>query len=168
MRFEADEPGALLESDTTADGKPVAWYVVCEAPCARSVSASGSYRVGGYGFHDSRVFRLPDDRAELSVEAEMESSSIAFPMALTIVGGVFASVGGMLALVGLSEEEQHRDGEDLIISGAVVGGAGFLVASVGVVMLLVDAENDESRARVAKRTLELPGGLALEPRGVTF
>jgi hypothetical protein len=80
----------------------------------------------------------------------MESSSIALPMAITIVGGVIAGVGGTLLLGGLAAEEQNRDGEELIVPGAIVGGVGTLIATVGVIMLLVDAENDESRVRVAQ------------------
>jgi hypothetical protein len=150
VRFAADERGALLESDSTADGRNVPWYVVCEAPCTRAVSTSGSFRVGGYGFHSSRLFRLPEDRNEIAINAEMERSSIALPMAVTIVGGVIAGVGGSMLLGGLAAEEQHRDGEDLIVTGSIVSGAGLFVATVGVILLLVNAEHDESRAHVAE------------------
>jgi len=81
----------------------------------------------------------------------MERSSIAFPMAITIVGGVVASIGGTMVLGGLSEEQNYRDGEDLITSGSVVGGVGLLVATIGVVMLIVESQHKESRAHVAKR-----------------
>ncbi|HVR19032.1 MAG TPA: hypothetical protein VMS65_05035, partial [Polyangiaceae bacterium] len=104
VRFKSDEPGAVLESDMTSDGKSVPWYVVCEAPCTSTVDRGGSFRVGGYGFHDSRFFRLSQERAEFAVDAEMERSSIAFPMAITIVGGVVASIGGSMVLSGWAEE----------------------------------------------------------------
>jgi hypothetical protein len=151
VRFRSDEPGAVLESDMTSDGKSVPWYVVCEAPCTSTVDKSGSFRVGGYGFHDSRLFRLPQERTEFAVDAEMERSSIAFPMAITIVGGVVAGIGGTMVLGGLSEEQNYRDGEDLITSGSIVGGVGLLVATIGVVMLIVESQHQESRAHVAKR-----------------
>jgi hypothetical protein len=151
VRFNSDEPGAVLESDTTSDGRSVAWYVVCEAPCTSRVDQGASFRVGGYGFHDSRLFRLPQERSEFAVAAEMERSSIAFPMAITIVGGVVASIGGSMVLSGWAEEQDYRDGEDLITTGSIVGGVGLLVATVGVVMLIVDSQHNESRAHVAKR-----------------
>ena len=168
VRFNADEEGALLEADTTADGRSVSWFMVCEAPCNSTVSTNGSFRVSGYGYHPSREFRLPEGKSEASVDAEMESSSIAVPMAITIVGGVAMSVGGWVFLMGLSAEQQHRDGDDLIQAGAIVGGIGVGIASIGAVILVVNSQNKESRARVTRRELELPGGMALGSRGVTF
>jgi hypothetical protein len=160
----------VLEADTTPDGRAVPWFMVCEAPCYSSVNANGSFRVAGYGFHPSRVFRLPEGRGEATVDAEMKSSSIAFPMAITIVGGVAASVGGWVFLMGLSAEQQHRDGDDLIQAGAIVGGIGIGIASIGAVILVINSQNKESRARVGQRAQELalPGGMALGSRGVTF
>ena len=119
-------------------------------PCSGTVSTSGAFRVAGYGFHPSRLFRLPDDRAQIAIDAEMENSSIALPMAITIVGGVVASIGGMMVLGAISAEEQNRDGEELLVPGAIVGGAGTLIATIGVIMLIVDAQHSESRAHVAK------------------
>jgi hypothetical protein len=170
VRFNADDVGAVLEADTTADGRSVPWFMVCEAPCSSIVNANGSFRVAGYGFHPSRVFRLPDGRSEASVDAEMTGSSIAFPMAITIVGGVVAAIGGWVFLTGLSQEEQHHNGEDLIRSGVIVGGIGVAITSIGAVILVINSQNKESRARVAKRApeLELPGGMALGSRGITF
>ena len=150
VRFKANEVGATLESDTTPDGKQSPWYVVCEAPCQRSVSTAGVFRVSGPGYHPSRMFRLPDDRAELSVEAEMESSSIAVPMAITIVGGVIASVGGLMALSGYAAQQNHEDGEEFIVPGVIIGGAGTVLATIGAILLIVEAQDDESRAHVAE------------------
>ncbi len=157
VRFNANEPGAVLESDATPDGRSAGWYVVCEAPCTGTVSKEGSFRVGGAGYHASRVFRLPEERNEFKVDAEMESSSVAVPMAITIVGGVIASAGGMMLLGGLVAEENHRDGEELILPGAIIGGAGAVIATIGVLMLVIDAQHDESKAHVAKAA-----------RGITF
>jgi hypothetical protein len=157
VRFQSDEPGALLESDTTPDGRRAGWYVVCEAPCDQAASANGFFRVSGAGYHPSRVFRLPEGRNDFAVSAEMEGSSIALPMALTIVGGVIASVGGLLVLAGASEEQNHRDGKQLIYPGAIIGGTGAVIATIGMVMLLVETQHNESKAHVAENA-----------RGLTF
>jgi hypothetical protein len=150
VRFKANEVGATLESDTTPNGNQSSWYVVCEAPCQRSVSTDGAFRVSGPGYHPSRLFRLPDDRTELSIDAEMESSSIAVPLAITIVGGVIASTGGLMALAGYSAQQNHEDGEELILPGAIIGGTGALLATVGVIILIVEAQHNESKAHVAE------------------
>jgi hypothetical protein len=158
VRFNANEPGAVLESDVTPDGRSSAWYVVCEAPCTGTVSKDGAFRVGGAGYHQSRVFRLPEERNEFKIDGDMETSSIAVPMAITIVGGVIASAGGMMLLAAYSEDQQtFRDTDDLVIPGAIVAGTGTVLATVGVLMLVIDAQHDESKARVAKAA-----------RGVTF
>ena len=151
VRFNANEPGAVLESDVTADGRPAQWYVVCEAPCTSTVSKSGAFRVGGRGYHQSRVFRLPEERSEFKIDGEMEDSSIALPMAITIVGGVIASAGSMMLLAAYAEDQQtFRDADDLVVPGAIVAGSGALIATVGVIMLVIDAQHDESKARVAE------------------
>jgi hypothetical protein len=151
VRFNANEPGAVLESDVTADGRPAQWYVVCEAPCTSTVSKSGAFRVGGRGYHQSRVFRLPEERSEFKIDGEMEDSSIALPMAITIVGGVIASAGSMMLLAAYAEDQQtFRDADDLGVPGAIVAGSGALIATVGVIMLVIDAQHDESKARVAE------------------
>jgi len=56
----------------------------------------------------------------------------------------------MMVLGAISAEEQNRDGEELLVPGAIVGGVGTLIATVGVIMLLVDAQHSESRAHVAQ------------------
>jgi hypothetical protein len=151
VRFNANEPGAVLESDVTPDGKPAAWYVVCEAPCTGMVSKSGAFRVGGAGYHPSRLFRLPEERSDFKIDAEMETSSIAVPMAVTIVGGVIASAGGFMLLAAYAEDQQtFRNTDDLVIPGAITAGTGTVIATVGVLMLIVDAQHDESKARVAE------------------
>jgi hypothetical protein len=139
----------VLESDATAEGETAPWYVVCEAPCTRTLPIDGSYRVAGSGYHSSRPFRLPDDRSAVAVSAEMQDSSVAAPMALTIVGGVIASVGLLMIAGGAAREVDNRNGETLIISGAAVGGGGAIIGTIGVVMLLVKSQNTESKAHVA-------------------
>jgi len=148
VNFNADEPGAVLESDATPDGKSAPWYVLCEAPCTQNVYVDGSFRVSGPGYHPSRAFRIPDDQPRAAVTAEMQTSSIALPMALTIVGGAIATVGLGILAGGVAKEEDNRDGEPLIISGGIVGGAGAVIGIVGVVMLLVQTQHTESRAHV--------------------
>lgn len=169
VHFRADEPGAVLESDATATGSASSYYVVCHAPCDELVYADGSFRVGGASFHPSRPFRLPLGRNEVMLKAEMVSSSVAVPMALAIVGGGIGSVGLMLLAGGILEERDHRDGETLIVSGAVVAGVGGAMGAVGVIMLLVKAQDRESTVRVANgAALELPAGLSLDARGFVF
>ena len=114
-------------------------------------------RVGGWGYHPSRPLRVPDGRAELAVDAEMEHSSLALPIALTVSGGTIASFGGLLVLGGFSEEQQHRDGQDYIVAGSIIGGTGLVVAMVGIVILLVESQDTESRTPLAEA-----------PRGLTF
>jgi hypothetical protein len=148
VSFEADQPGAVLESDATSEGKTAPWYVVCEAPCTRTLPIDGSYRVSGSGYHSSRPFRLPDDQSAVAVSAEMQDSSVAVPMALSIVGGVIASVGLLMIAGGVSREVDNRNGETLIISGAAVGGGGAIIGTIGVVMPLVKSQNTESKAHL--------------------
>jgi hypothetical protein len=162
VSFDADEPGAVLEADHTDQGK-VPWYVVCETPCSRVVGTGGTFRVAGPGFHSSRPFMLPEDKNDVRVTAEMESSSLAVPMALTIIGGAIASAGLLTMLGGWAQEQEHHNGEKAIVVGGIAGGVGTVIGGIGVVMLLVKSQQTESKAHVAK-----PFEPGLEPRGLVF
>lgn len=162
VSFDADEPGAVLEADHADQGK-VPWYVVCEAPCTRVVATNGTFRVSGPGFHASRPFMLPDDKNDARVTAEMESSSLAVPMVLTVIGGTIASAGLLTMVGGAVQEQEHHNGEKALVAGGIIGGVGAVIGGIGVVMLLVESQHTESRAHVAK-----PFEPRLDARGVVF
>jgi hypothetical protein len=162
VSFDANEQGAVLEADHTDEGK-VPWYVVCETPCSRVVSAGGMFRVSGPSFHSSRPFMLPEDKNDVRVTAEMESSSLAAPMALTIIGGAIASAGLLTMLGGWAQEQEHRNGEKAVAIGGIIAGAGTVIGGIGVVMLLVKTQHTESRAHVAR-----PFEPGLDARGLVF
>jgi hypothetical protein len=172
VSFQADNPGAVLESDAATDGKTSPWYVVCQSPCEKEVLASGNFRVAGPGFYPSRQFVLPDGRDRVVVNAEMKESSVALPITLTIVGyGLFSVVAPIFVIVGAVQEAQRDDGTGMFVAGGVSALTGAVMGTTGLVMLIVHAQDKESKAFVAKKQpprIALPGGLALDQRGVVF
>jgi hypothetical protein len=170
--FQADQPEAVLESDATTDGKTSAWYVVCQSPCEKDVLATGNFRVAGPGFYPSRQFAIPPDRDRAVVNAEMKESTIAVPMTLCLVGyGLFSVVAPTLLFVGIFQEADNHDGTAMFVAAGATALTGAVVGTTGLVMLIVHAQDKESRAHVAKKQVPrvtLPAGFALETRGVVF
>jgi hypothetical protein len=170
--FQADEPEAVLESDSTTDGKTSPWYVVCQSPCEKDVLATGNFRVAGPGFYPSRQFVIPPDRGRAVVNAEMKESSVAVPITLCLVGyGLFSVVAPTLLIVGVVQEAEQRDGDGMFVAAGVTALTGVVMGTAGLVMLIVHAQDKESKAYVAKKQVPrvtLPAGFALETRGVVF
>ena len=170
--FQADQPEAVLESDAATDGKTSPWYVVCQSPCEKDVLATGNFRVAGPGFYPSRQFVIPPDRDRAVVNAEMKESSVAVPMTLCLVGyGLFSVVAPTLLIIGVVQEAEQRDGDAMFVAAGVTALAGAAMGTAGLVMLIVHAQDKESRAYVAKKQVPrvtLPAGFALETRGVVF
>jgi hypothetical protein len=169
--FQADQPEAVLESDAATDGKTSPWYVVCQSPCERDVLATGNFRVGGPGFYPSRQFVIPPDRDRAVVNAEMKETSVALPLTLCVFGYLTMSAGLGVIFVGAIKEAQSGDGSGIVVGGAITSFVGIAMGTTGLVMLIVHAQDKESRAYVAKKhvpRVTLPAGFALETRGVVF
>jgi hypothetical protein len=150
--FEADAPGAVLEADASTNGKTSPWRSVCETPCETQVVATQRFRVAGEGYYPSPSFTLPDGRSSVAIDAEMRSSSIAFPRAVCIVGGSMFLLGNVLLALGNYQYGEGEDHEALQVSGLIGLSAGALIGGTGVVMLLVHARNKQSAVHVTVRT----------------
>lgn len=169
VEFRADRPGAVLESDWAPNNAVSPWYMLCAAPCRQNVVADARLRVAGPGMYASRIFKLPLGQPYVRVTATMESRSIAGGVALLAVGYALLGVTSP-ALVGGGLARDHG-GTPLIVSGIAVGVAGAVAGGIGLMLMVRRAQYKESRVRTARASaprLALPGGLALEPRGITF
>lgn len=172
VRFSADDPRATLQK-----GGGGGFFDACKAPCAGRVSASGVYRVGGDGIRPSDPFRLPSGRDSVSIDAKTASKSTTVVGAIMGVGGGFlAYVGGMLYLLGSSNDTRITDdGQDRYLTPEerenmqTAGGAlfvtGAVVGTVGLVMLLKQTEVTTSQ-RPKPRTAK--PGVRLTARGLVF
>jgi hypothetical protein len=172
VTFHADDPEAVLQTDWSADGKSVDWYQLCTGECIQRVNAEARFRVAGSGMYESMPFKLPPDREQVTVDAEMKSRSVAVPILMAVAGyTLFVFVGPTLLAMSLSETSDYHGDDGLLAAGIVTTSVGAVVGSVGLVMLIVKAQKKESIVRLANGTppkLKLPGGMALETRGITF
>lgn len=170
--FQADDFDAVLESDWTPDGKTSPWYAVCRAPCTEKVHADARFRAAGPGLHESTPFVLPSGRDRYVITGEMAGTSVAAPVAMIVAGnGLFWVVGPIFLVTGVVAEASNRSGGGLIATGAVVMLGGAVVGIAGVVMLIIRAQNKESKVTIAQRQsprLELGHGLGLDARGLSF
>jgi hypothetical protein len=123
---------AELQQDTVGDHKH--WITVCTAPCDKAVSTAFSYRVGGEGIRNSRVFSLhPANGSRETVDVD-EGSKAGF-----VLGIVGVSVGSAALFVGLivvlvsSITESFDGGESPDRSGQQAGLAILGVGLVGVI-----------------------------------
>ena len=162
----------MLESDAATDGKTSPWYVVCQAPCEKEVLAHGNFRVSGHGYYPSRQFALPEGRDRVVVNGQMKTSSVGGPIAMTLIGnGVVWVVAPVFFIIGAIQEGDGDDGTAMFITGGATALAGAALATTGVVMLIIHAQDKESKARVGKGLaprVALPGGFALDRRGIVF
>jgi hypothetical protein len=141
----------VLESDWSPSGGNVPLYMICSTPCETRVSADAHYRVAGPGLYDSTIFGLPPGRERVSVKAEMETKSVAGPVLLLVLGGTaFSIVGPILLVAGVEANRRHKDGDGLIVSGAVVTGSGAVLGLIGLVSLVLKASRSESKVHVAR------------------
>ncbi len=167
--FRADHADALLESDWAPNAAVSPWYTVCVAPCEQQVVADARLRVAGPGLYPSRIFKLPLERNRVVVTATMESRSVAGGVVLLAIGYALLGVTSPALVVGGLARE--HGGSPLIVSGIGVGVAGAVAGGVGLMLMVRRAQYKESRVRLSRATpprLELPAGLGLEPRGLTF
>ncbi|HTQ04812.1 MAG TPA: hypothetical protein VMI54_13195 [Polyangiaceae bacterium] len=167
--FRADHPDAVLESDWAPNDAPSPWYVLCATPCEERVVADARLRVSGPGLYASRTFKLPLDRDRVAVTATMESRSVAGGVVLLAVGYALLGVTSPALVVGGLARE--HGGTGLVVSGIGVGIAGAVAGGLGLMLMVRRAQYKESRVRMAHGAaprLELPGGLGLEARGLTF
>jgi hypothetical protein len=146
--FEADAPGAVLEADASTAGKTWPWRSVCEAPCDAQVVATQTFRIAGQGYYPSPSFTLPARGSTVAIDAEMKSSSIAFPRAVCIVGGSMFLLGNVLLALGNYQYQEGEDHEALQVSGLIGLAGGALIGGTGVVMLLIHSRNKQSVVHV--------------------
>jgi hypothetical protein len=167
--FRADHADAVLESDWAPQGAVSPWYMVCVAPCSQKVVADARLRVAGPGLYSSRIFKLPLERDRVSVTATMESRSVAGGVVLLALGYALLGVTSPALVVGGLARE--HGGTPLIASGIGVGVAGAVAGGLGLMLMFRRAQYKESRVHIAQGApprLNLPAGLHLEPRGLTF
>jgi hypothetical protein len=112
----------------------------CMAPCDRSMSLDGTYRIDGRDIRSSWPFRLvgrPGERLTLTIDAR-QRSTYASAKTLGAVGGVTASVGFAAALLGgfASTSSKDANGDSgaacSSCSVAAIGGAALMLVGIGV------------------------------------
>ncbi len=172
VSFTADDPDAVLETDWSPRGGSAPMYMICSTPCEMQVSGDARYRVAGPGLYESTLFGLPPGRERVTVKAEMVSKSVAGPVLMLVLGGTaFTIVGPILLIAGTDANRRHKEGDGLIVSGAIVTLGGAALGLVGLVSLVLKSSQRESKvhvARAARPALTLPGGLAVDARGLRF
>ncbi len=151
LGFQAVGHAARLQSDTHPDGRKTDWFTVCEAPCTRRVPWDARFRALGIDADPSPPFRLPEDKERVIATTTLEKPRHTAPKMVMAIGYAVALVGLPVAFVGLMTA---MTGED-----------------PNAVLLLSSSQQSQSRVSIAQATgprLALPGGFALESRGLTF
>jgi hypothetical protein len=175
--FQTTGHRARLETKTLADGSTSPeWHVVCEAPCTRSLSLDGTFRTAGDGFAPSEPFQLPKNKEHLTVTSHLEKNRAARTVPIVLIATGLFSFAVVAPILLIAETESVLLSDQSTTAAPPTGAAVFLlgglaVATVGVVWLLVVSGEKRSVVNVASRPaprLELPGGVALESRGLTF
>jgi len=172
LRFEATAPESWLETDADPAGIATGWSTLCPAPCTRRVPADARFRVVGAGAEPSAPFRLPEGRDRFIVTATLQKASRPVATVVTIVGITALVAGPIVTLFGLgralSGEDQHNE---FLFAGLGITLGGAIATTAGLVALAAGSNDRRSVVRIAHSTgprLALPGGLALESRGLTF
>jgi len=169
VTLDADDEAAVLESDWSPNGKVSPWHLVCSAPCTLPVRADARFRVTGPALYASRPFMLPAGRDRVHVKAHMASQSIVAGAALLAAGYALLSVAGpTLVIAGL---DRHHGGSPLVVSGIAVSATGAVVGTLGLISMVFRVQHKESRVELTRAmppSLPLPGGVALEARGLVF
>ncbi len=160
---------AELQQDTVGDHKH--WITVCTAPCDKAVPSAFSYRVGGEGIRNSRVFSLhPANGSRETIDVD-EGSKAGF--VLGIVGasvGVLAVSIGLIVVLASSITASFDGGESPDRSGQQTG---FAIMGIGLAGVIGGAVAIATNARTkvtegpASQGASLPaspgGGWALAP-----
>lgn len=158
---------AELQQDVAGDHKR--WITVCSAPCDKAVPSAFSYRIGGEGIRNSRVFSLhpaSGDRETIDVD---EGSKAGF-----VLGIVGASVGSLAMTIGLmvvllnSITDSLDGGGTPDRSGQQVGfafiGVGLAGIIGGAVAIATNARTKVTEGPAARGASRLPpGGWTLAP-----
>lgn len=169
--FDAPGQNARLQSNWHPSGEGSGWYTVCIAPCTRRVPHDATFRAAGEGFDPSEPFELPEGTTRVLVTSTLEHRSRAVP-ALLLAGGLasFFVIGPTLFVVGIaSGVSGERDAGALFVSGSALIIGGAIAGTVGAIMLLTQPSRKSSVTLTNRSAaLKLPGGFALEPRGLTF
>ncbi len=158
---------AELQQDTVGDHKR--WITVCTAPCDKAVPSAFSYRIGGEGIRNSRVFSLhPANGSRETIDVD-EGSKAGF-----VLGIVGASVGSVAIFVGLmvvlvntvtasldGGGSPDRSGQQ---TGFVIMGLGLAGMIGGAVAIATNARTKLTEGPAAQgASLLLPRGWALGP-----
>jgi hypothetical protein len=158
---------AELQQDAIGDHKR--WITVCSAPCDKAVPSAFSYRIGGEGIRNSRVFSLhPTSGNRETIDVD-EGSKAGF-----VLGIVGASVGSMALVTGLlvvlinSVTDSLDGGGTPDRSGQEVGfafiGVGLAGVIGGAVAIATNARTKLAEGPAAQgASLLPPGGWALAP-----
>jgi hypothetical protein len=154
-----DSPEQVLLAQR--DGKH--WKPVCASPCDQQIPQGGAYRIQGSGITSSREIYLVPRNGQVFLGVSPQSPS------LRILGIVGASLGGISALTGLvlaitgaalkescggpgygsCSPAEGKTADAFILSGAISGLAGLLVAAFGFVSLSNSSTEVELRVPVS-------------------
>jgi hypothetical protein len=173
--FQAVNHQAWLETNTRPDGTVSKdWYAVCVAPCTRRVATDGAFRAAGSDFAPSEPFHLPNkERIIVTSRLEANKRSRTAPIVMMATGfGSAVLLGPPVFLYGIvAALGGEPAGDALLATGLALVVGGAAAGLVGLIWLSAVSNNKQSSVSVASQStprLELPGGFALEPRGVTF
>lgn len=163
---------ARLQSDTHLDGRTTDWFTVCEAPCTRRVPAYARFRAVGLDAAPSESFRLPNQEEGVLVNMTLEKPRRTTPQLVMMIGYATALVGIPVAFFGLLRGMTGQDEKGVMfITGAVLTVGGLVAGTAGLIAHLSSSPQSQSVVSIAQTTgprLALPGGFALESRGLTF
>jgi hypothetical protein len=158
---------AELQQDAIGDHKR--WITVCSAPCDKAVPSAFTYRIGGEGIRNSRVFSLhPSSGNRETIDVD-EGSKAGF--VLGIVGaslGSMAMAAGLLVVLINSVTDSLDGGGTPDRSGQEAGfaliGVGLAGVIGGAVAIATNARTKVAEGPAAQgASLLPPGGLTLVP-----
>jgi hypothetical protein len=181
VRFDSTRPSTVVERRTSVKEEVGAflflpfrtsdatWEQVCVTPCEADLDRFSTYRISPQNkVSASHAFTLPQqtDALHLNVDG---GSLLAHRVGqtLTVIGVTAVIVGASLLVV--ASDFKHPD--DARIAGGITGGAGVVLAAIGIPLALateshVGSDTDHDIASVD--SVKLSKSVTLTPRGLAF
>jgi hypothetical protein len=135
------------------------------------VPANARFRAAGYDFDPSDPFLLLPGENRVIVSATLKPKSRTLPITMIVVGFTsMALIGPFLIAGGAERDQSGHSGSSLVTTGVIMTLGGAIAGVAGIVLLVERHREKRSRVTVTQRSgrLELPGGLGLEARSITF